>query len=171
MPEVHRNSTAESAVLLTLHLSCASSGYAIHREADLLILIFYFHRLAEHFPNPLKFDPDNFLLERVKKRHPYSYIPFSAGPRSCIGQKFGLLEEKTMLSYILRHYRLHAVRMELPIIPSVILREFYSRKCSPSNLALILCFKWLRNPQGSRSSDSDILFSSLGRAFSQPTEV
>ena len=49
--------------------------------------------------------------------------------------------------------------------------EFYSRKCSPSNLALILCFKWLRNPQGSRSSDSDILFSSLGRAFSQPTEV
>ncbi|GLH02317.1 Cytochrome P450 4C1 [Gryllus bimaculatus] len=67
------------------------------------------HRNPKYFPNPDEFNPDNFLPENVQGRHPYAYIPFSAGSRNCIGQKFALQEEKTVLSAIVRNFRVRAL--------------------------------------------------------------
>lgn len=53
------------------------------------------HRNPEIYPNPEVYDPDNFLTEKCANRHYYAFIPFSAGPRSCVGKacNFKIMEK------------------------------------------------------------------------------
>lgn len=99
-------------------------GYKIPKRVELVIHIHDIHRDPEQFPNPDTFDPDNFLPERCVKRHPFSYIPFSAGPRNCIGQKFAIMEEKTVLASVLRAYKFKSVESvsEIKTVSELILR-------------------------------------------------
>lgn len=62
-----------------------SGSYVVPSGAELHIDIFNLHRNPEFWPNPDVFDPDRFLPDAVEKRHPFAYIPFSAGSRNCIG--------------------------------------------------------------------------------------
>ncbi|XP_046595721.1 cytochrome P450 4C1 isoform X4 [Neodiprion lecontei] len=44
------------------------------------------HRSEEYWSDPFKFDPDRFLPENITEQYPHSYLPFGAGPRSCLGK-------------------------------------------------------------------------------------
>lgn len=65
----------------------AGEGIYIPKGTEALIAITSIHRNPEVWSNPDKFDPDNFTPEAIQKRHPYAYVPFSAGPRNCIGME------------------------------------------------------------------------------------
>ncbi|XP_041485744.1 cytochrome P450 4V2-like [Lytechinus variegatus] len=93
-----------------LEEDCTIDGKTVPKGTLLIIAIGSLHRDPTQFPDPLVFDPDRFLPEVSSKRHPFSYVPFSAGPRNCIGQRFALMEEKVLVANILRRFSLESTQ-------------------------------------------------------------
>ncbi|XP_008546138.1 cytochrome P450 4g15 [Microplitis demolitor] len=89
-------------------LKLASGDYTVPGGCTVVVGTFKMHRLPHIYPNPDTFNPDNFLPEKTANRHYYAFIPFSAGPRSCVGRKYAMLKLKILLSTILRNYRIRS---------------------------------------------------------------
>lgn len=85
------------------------SGYLLRAGTMVQLHIYDVHHNPDIYPDPEKFDPDRFLPENTQNRHNFAYIPFSAGSRNCIGQKFAILEMKTVLSGIISEFILEPV--------------------------------------------------------------
>ncbi|KAI9564177.1 hypothetical protein GHT06_007915 [Daphnia sinensis] len=99
-------------------------GYTVPAHTTVALMTYILHRNPEHFPDPELYQPERFFEENSRGRHPYAYVPFSAGPRNCIGQKFALMEEKVILSSILRNFHIRALdrREELILLNELTLR-------------------------------------------------
>ncbi|OWR40717.1 cytochrome P450 [Danaus plexippus plexippus] len=83
------------------------TGKRLPAGAGAVISIWGCHRNPEFWgPDAECFDPDRFLPERFDLVKPGSYLPFSNGPRNCLGYQYALMSIKTALCAILRNYKI-----------------------------------------------------------------
>ncbi len=81
-------------------------GYRLPAESLVLLSQWALHRDGRYFDEPERFDPDRW----IDPDHPtYAYFPFGAGPRSCIGKGFTMLEAPIIAAIIAREFSLRRV--------------------------------------------------------------
>jgi cytochrome P450 len=84
-------------------------GYNIEAGEVVIYSPYVSHRMPNQFPEPNVFRPERFDPVNGDPIPNYAYIPFAAGPRSCIGAPFATMEIKTVLAMVLQRFRLDLV--------------------------------------------------------------
>jgi cytochrome P450 len=93
-PMVARNAVSDDQI----------GGYGVH-GGEMVILFFYgTHRHPDFWSNPEAFDPDRFGVEQSAGRNSWSYLPFSGGPRTCIGNMFSLIETVVLVAQMMNRF-------------------------------------------------------------------
>eukprot|EP01104_Vermistella_antarctica_P007255 TRINITY_DN1800_c0_g1_i6.p1 TRINITY_DN1800_c0_g1~~TRINITY_DN1800_c0_g1_i6.p1 ORF type:complete len:243 (-),score=55.27 TRINITY_DN1800_c0_g1_i6:25-753(-) len=100
------------AIGRTLDQDLEMDGYVIPKGCQVEIMPYVSHRNPLVWDDPEVFDPYRFDATNpaIATRDPFAAIPFSAGPRNCVGQHFAMNEEKTIISMILKRFRVELVK-------------------------------------------------------------
>jgi len=80
-------------------------GRRVPRGAIVAVLPWVLHRHRTLWDEPERFDPDRFLPERSVARHRYAYLPFSAGPRVCIGESLAGMQTRVIAAILAQGFR------------------------------------------------------------------
>lgn len=80
-------------------------GKKIPAGSIMLISPWLIQRHKKHWDNPDHFIPERFLAH-AKKPHKFTYIPFSAGPRVCLGKNFGIIESVLSIAILAQRFKL-----------------------------------------------------------------
>nr|UOU03251.1 cytochrome P450 3049D1 [Brachionus rubens] len=106
---------------------CVLNGYFIPKGTWIAVSPFVMGRCSEYFKNPDEFRPERFLEE---KNQNYTFIPFSTGPRNCIGMKFAQIEAKILLVKLLQNFKFNYNNEKIKYVERVTLRPLNGCKCS-----------------------------------------
>ncbi len=122
-------------------------GYHLPAGTFVGLSQFVTHRLPIYWTNPERFWPERFSPEHHEPKEAFAYFPFGAGPRTCIGMPFAMLESRLLLATILQHFTPElassAVVSPLPLITLIpryglqmVLRKTHypARRESPARL-------------------------------------
>lgn len=80
--------------------------YRIPAGAHFFFSQYIMHRSAEHFPDPLRFDPTRHTPEAKAARAKFAYFPFGGGGRQCIGESFAWMEGVLTIATVASRWRL-----------------------------------------------------------------
>lgn len=116
-------STQQQIPLILTHIFILDDRFTIPANTNFTINLFLMFRDPVVFSDPDTFRPDRFIQSSTIETNPYAYIPFSAGSRNCIGQKFAMLEMKSSISKVLRHFELLPAGEEPIPLMELILRS------------------------------------------------
>ncbi len=99
-----------------------------------IVHVYGAHHASRHWPDPETFDTDRFLKGNEKLRTPFTYLPFGAGPRTCIGSHYAMLQILMILSDLLRRYDFKmAPGQTIEAQPMVILRPRHGIRMTFTN--------------------------------------
>jgi cytochrome P450 len=83
-------------------------GYPVEVGERVMNMIWLTHRHPEFWDDPETFDPDRFEPERFAKQHKFAYMPFTDGPRKCVGEHFATMESVLVLTRMFQRFELQA---------------------------------------------------------------
>jgi cytochrome P450 len=92
------------------------SGYFIPKGEVVFMSSYAMGRVQRHWEDPLTFNPDRFTPEEESKRHKYTFVPFGAGPRMCLGWKFAQMSLTLVLATLLQEYSFDAINPDTDIL-------------------------------------------------------
>ncbi|XP_041987650.1 cytochrome P450 6B6-like [Aricia agestis] len=93
-----------------LHRKCTrpytlpGTDLTIDKDVAIVISAQGLHHDERYFDEPEQFRPDRFDPERGDKIPKYAYMPFGEGPRSCIGERMGIMQSLAGVATVLRHF-------------------------------------------------------------------
>ncbi|XP_075422084.1 cytochrome P450 3A24-like [Ascaphus truei] len=90
------------------------NGLTIPGGVVTMIPAFVLHRNPEFWPEPEEFQPERFSKENREAQEPYTFLPFGAGPRNCIGMRFALLNMKVAITVLVQNFTFRPCK-ETPI--------------------------------------------------------
>jgi cytochrome P450 len=98
-------------------------NYEIPAGSSLIISPYLVHHDPRHYPDPERFDPERWAPGARAGAHKLSYLPFSAGPRGCIGEPFAWQEAMLILVALAQDWKLRlAPGTHVPVQPRITLR-------------------------------------------------
>jgi cytochrome P450 len=93
-------------------------GHPVPGGRPVTIATWVTHRHPEFWDDAERFDPERFAPERVAERPRFAYLPFSGGPRLCIGSEFAVFEAQVILAMVVQRHRVR-LAVEHQIEPSL----------------------------------------------------
>ncbi len=81
-------------------------GYRIPANSMVIVSPIHTHHMAEHWPDPFRWDPERFAPGRAEhERHTHVWIPFGGGPHMCLGRRFAETQVRLVMHQLLLRYR------------------------------------------------------------------